>query len=96
MAREIDEMAERTPLELLDLAVEEARSRGYAVAGWTLQGAEDEGYSAWLYAEDDDWTPGHQVSLSSEVEVQPTAEMAARECYLRAMEMAHSAEEPEA
>lgn len=81
------------PIELLDLAVETAQYKGRAVSGWTLQ-RDEAGYAAWLYHEDDDWTPGHQISLSQEVEVFPSAELAARDCYLRAAAL--EPEKPEA
>lgn len=63
------------PCEILDVAAEQARQRGYACDGWTLQLGED-GYAAWLYHEDDH----EQHCLFECVEVQSSAREAALWC----------------
>jgi hypothetical protein len=69
----------RDVVEILDEAVEAARSAGHEVAGWMMQSSED-GYVAWLYREDDEG----QWPLFEDVDVQFTAESAAESCLTRA------------
>lgn len=61
------------PAAILDEAVAAARRAGLDCTGWTLQSSDD-GYVAWLYAEDEEG----QWSLFDEVDTMRTAVAAAR------------------
>lgn len=74
-----------TTAELLDLAVNEARTAGVAVSGWTMQSGEG-GYAAWLYIEDDET----QRSILDEVELHTSARAAALWCLERARALVSS------
>lgn len=74
---EPEESAQRA-IELLQLAVETARLRGYDATGYMLQ-AEDLGVSAWVYVEDET----SQRSLIEDIELVPTLIEAARQCVAR-------------
>jgi hypothetical protein len=65
-------------VEILDQAVALARAAGHDVQGWTMQSSV-EGYTAWLYREDDEG----QWFLFDEVDILPTAMAAARACAAR-------------
>ena len=65
-------------IDILDRAVASARAAGHEVTGWTMQSSA-EGYTAWLYREDDEG----QWFLFDEVDIVSSPIAAARECAAR-------------
>ncbi|MEQ1503770.1 MAG: hypothetical protein ABMB14_16135 [Myxococcota bacterium] len=65
-------------IEILDEAVSNARAAGHEVTGWTMQSSA-EGYTAWLYHEDDE----RQYYLFDDVEVVTNPLAAAKACAAR-------------
>ena len=78
------------PLDLLEEALVQVRSKGHVATGWLLE-SDELGYVAWLYLTDDDT----EIPLWSEAELKPTVLQACRACLQRALELPEMVAIPE-